>query len=52
VCTSCYIESVLEERIEQGLITVFHVPDHVSNDEVPYHPELWTNYPKPAASAA
>lgn len=38
---SCYVSSVLEERVNQGLLTVFAVPDSVEDNHLPFHPEVW-----------
>lgn len=51
VIHTCYIESVLEEYIDRGLVTAYPVPEEMRDDALPYHPEVWTN-PKPVVSAA
>lgn len=39
---TCYIPEVLEERAEQGLHTIYPVPDSIKDDYLPYHPEVWS----------
>jgi hypothetical protein len=38
---TCYINDVLEQYIDKGLITVNPIPANISDDELAYHPEIW-----------
>ncbi len=39
---TAYIPSVLEEYIKTKVVTVKSIPDHISDDDLPNHPFVWS----------
>ena len=39
---TCYMEGFIEEYLAKDIIKAYPVPEGITNEQLPYHPEVWT----------
>ena len=42
VIATCYKEGFIKEYLAKGIIKAYPVPKEITDDALPYHPEVWT----------
>ena len=41
VVHTCYVEHCIESRLAEGLIKAYAVPAGMTDDQIPFNPEVW-----------